>query len=132
MKRILMLFLALTCMFCIPGCSDNTPSVSRSSGGTDISYESDDNSQITSDQNNPSEVNSSSVISSEENSSSEQTENGTKSLVVFFSRTGENYDVGVIEKGNTHIIADMIAEEMKADTFFFDSLSKRQFFWHLL
>ena len=38
-------------------------------------------------------------------------------LVVFFSHTGENYNVGVIEKGNTHIIADMIAEETGADMF---------------
>lgn len=34
-----------------------------------------------------------------------------KTLVIFFSRTGENYAVGNIEKGNTHIIAEMIAEE---------------------
>lgn len=33
-----------------------------------------------------------------------------KTLVVFFSRTGENYAVGNIKKGNTHIIAEMIAE----------------------
>ena len=45
------------------------------------------------------------------------TESGKKVLVAFFSRTGENYGVGVIEKGNTHMIADMIAEEMDADTF---------------
>lgn len=33
-----------------------------------------------------------------------------KVLVAFFSRTGENYAVGNIAKGNTHIIAEMIAE----------------------
>lgn len=38
-------------------------------------------------------------------------------LVVYFSHAGENYSVGVIEKGNTHIIADMIAEETGADMF---------------
>lgn len=37
--------------------------------------------------------------------------NDKKVLVVFFSRTGENYAVGNIEKGNTHIIAEMIAKE---------------------
>lgn len=37
--------------------------------------------------------------------------NYKKVLVVFFSRTGENYAVGNIEKGNTHIIAEMIAKE---------------------
>lgn len=32
-------------------------------------------------------------------------------LVAYFSRTGENYNVGKISKGNTRIIAEMIAEE---------------------
>lgn len=40
-----------------------------------------------------------------------------KSLVVFFSRTGENYAVGNITKGNTHIIAEMISEATGADMF---------------
>ncbi len=34
-----------------------------------------------------------------------------KTLVVYFSRTGENYAVGSIDKGNTEIIAEMIAEK---------------------
>ena len=38
-------------------------------------------------------------------------------LVIFFSHTGENYSVGHIEKGNTHIIAEMIAAETGAETF---------------
>ena len=33
-----------------------------------------------------------------------------KVLVAFFSHTGENYAVGNITKGNTHIVAEMIAE----------------------
>jgi len=40
-----------------------------------------------------------------------------KVLVAYFSRTGENYAVGRITKGNTHIIADMIAEQTGADLF---------------
>lgn len=42
---------------------------------------------------------------------------GGKILVAYFSRTGENYNVGVIEKGNTAIVAEMIAEELGADLF---------------
>lgn len=42
---------------------------------------------------------------------------GSKTLVLFFSRTGEQYTVGVIEKGNTAIVAEMIAEKTGADTF---------------
>ncbi len=41
----------------------------------------------------------------------------TKALVVYFSRTGEQYGVGEIEKGNTAIVAEMIAEQTGANTF---------------
>ncbi len=41
----------------------------------------------------------------------------SKKLVVFFSHAGENYNVGYIEKGNTHIVADMIADAIGADRF---------------
>ena len=40
-----------------------------------------------------------------------------KSLVVYFSRTGEQYTVGVIDKGNTAIVAEIIAEQLGADLF---------------
>lgn len=40
-----------------------------------------------------------------------------KTLVAFFSRAGENYAVGHIEKGNTHVIAEMIAEETGGELF---------------
>ena len=34
-----------------------------------------------------------------------------KILVAYFSRTGDNYEVGNIEKGNTAIVAEMVAEK---------------------
>ncbi len=40
---------------------------------------------------------------------------GTKTLVVYFSRTGEQYTVGVIDHGNTAIVAEIIAERTGAD-----------------
>lgn len=40
-----------------------------------------------------------------------------KILVAYFSRADENYGVGVVEKGNTQIIAEFIADYLKADTF---------------
>ncbi len=42
---------------------------------------------------------------------------GRSILVVYFSRTGEQYQVGVIEKGNTAIVAEMVAEQTGADLF---------------
>ena len=43
-----------------------------------------------------------------------------KELVIYFSHTGENYmknGIENIEKGNTEIIAEMIAQETNADLF---------------
>lgn len=40
-----------------------------------------------------------------------------KSLVVFFSRADENYNVGTVEVGNTELLARRIAEVAGADEF---------------
>ena len=40
-----------------------------------------------------------------------------KILVLYFSRTGEEYNVGNISKGNTEIIAEMIAQKVGGDLF---------------
>ena len=47
----------------------------------------------------------------------DDTTTGSKVLVVYFSRTGEQYGVGVIEKGNTEIVAEMVAELAGADLY---------------
>lgn len=54
---------------------------------------------------------------SEENAAADQNTGGGNVLVVYFSRTGEQYGVGVIDKGNTAIVADMIVEAIGADSF---------------
>lgn len=51
---------------------------------------------------------------------SEETGSGT--LVVVFSRAGENYSVGVIEEGNTSKMAKVIAEQTGADLFFIEPI----------
>ena len=43
--------------------------------------------------------------------------NETNILVLYFSRTGEQYDVGVIGKGNTAIVAEIVAEATGADLY---------------
>lgn len=47
----------------------------------------------------------------------EEPVSGTSVLVVYFSRTGEQYSVGVIDEGNTAIVAKMIAEKTGADLY---------------
>lgn len=51
-----------------------------------------------------------------ETDSSEEEET-SRSLVVYFSRTGEQYGVGEISEGNTAVIAGFIAEKTGADLF---------------
>jgi flavodoxin len=61
------------------------------------------------------------VSGPEETAETEETavpgEAGGKELLVYFSRAGENWDVGVVEKGNTRIAAEYIAEKTCADVF---------------
>jgi flavodoxin len=46
---------------------------------------------------------------------------------VYFSQTGEQYGVGVITKGNTEIIAEMIAAQTKADLFHVETVASYPF-----
>lgn len=48
----------------------------------------------------------------------------SKILVAYFSLAGEQYEVGVIEKGNTEIVAEMIAEATGADVFKIESTTE--------
>ena len=118
-KRIFALLIPLvTMLFTFTACSDNgrtsndlsTNNVSQQSSST----EKNDNSDISAPANSE---NSIPDDSSDTNTPNSDTETGSKILVAFFSRADENYGVGYIEKGNTHIIADMIAEEVGADSF---------------
>ena len=47
----------------------------------------------------------------------EKNSSDKKILVVYFSRTGEEYNVGKISKGNTEIVAEYIAQKTGADIF---------------
>lgn len=65
------------------------------------------------DQTTESKAHTEETEKSEEDSVQEE----SNILVAYFSRTGENYNVGTIETGNTQIIADMITEAVGADEF---------------
>jgi len=49
--------------------------------------------------------------------SSAEPESHSNVLIAYFSRAGENYSVGVIEKGNTELLAEIIADETGGDQF---------------
>lgn len=46
-----------------------------------------------------------------------ETESTSNILIAYFSRAGENYSVGVIDKGNTELLAEIIADETGGDLF---------------
>ena len=50
-------------------------------------------------------------------------DDGSNILVAFFSRAGENYNVGTVEVGNTQIIAEYIAKEVGADSFHIETVT---------
>ena len=57
------------------------------------------------------------VLKPAEEASLPEAQESSNVLVVYFSRTGEQYNVGVIEKGNTAIVAEMVIEATGADSF---------------
>ena len=67
--------------------------------------------------NNRSHAEENSTINISKNEINEPKDMNTegKKLVVYFSHTDENYNVGYIEEGNTHIIAQMISDATGAD-----------------
>ncbi len=110
MKKILSLLVVLTMVLGLAACGSTGTE-------TDVSQSTQPNSETeTSVQEE--ETSETDVTQSDSTGQAENTDtNETKILVAYFSRTGENYGVGYIEKGNTHIIADMIAEQTGGDTF---------------
>lgn len=56
-------------------------------------------------------------------SSEQKTSADAKVRVAYFSRPGENYGVGMIEKGNTEIVAEIIASKTGADLFRIESVN---------
>ena len=114
MNKKLITILSISCLLTmIAGC-----------GQSSENSKAQDQSQANSIQNEAADEQSASTVQILEDNVkvvSEETDdtpsNGSNVLVVYFSRTGEQYSVGVIEKGNTEIVADMIMEKTGADVF---------------
>ena len=87
MKRLFALVLVAVMMLALVACGTSAPAESASEGDSEAA-----------------------------NSTNVQT-GGSHMLVAYFSLAGEQYGVGVIEEGNTSIIAHMIAEQTGADLF---------------
>ena len=112
MKKLLLTVILIVCLFMLGGCQ-NSGSTGNQTGKNNSSAVSQSDKSDTSKQDDKSAVSKSESGVSADNNTSD----GTKTLVVYFSRTGEQYGVGNIDKGNTAIVAEMIAEKTGADSF---------------
>ena len=92
MRKVLTTVFSLMMIFLFTACGQNQP-VKEKPAETPATTENSTTGENTTDANN------------------------NKILVAFFSRAGDNYEVGVIEKGNTKIVAEMIANKTGADLF---------------
>lgn len=110
MKKIISIALMLCMIFALAACG-NTSTDSNTPTGA-VSGESE-NTFGTGSATTPDTT----VDTDSETNPSESTDNDNKILIAYFSRADENYGVGVIEKGNTEIIAEMIADQIGGELF---------------
>ena len=125
-KRLLALFLSL--LLSLAACGGAAQASSQSPAGMEGSPSSSAGSiPEGSSAVEPSTPESSSLPEEaapvEDAAASEEETQGNKTLVAVFSLAGEQYGVGVIEKGNTAIIADMIVEVTEADLFSIEAVT---------
>ena len=110
-KRFVAFSALLVMIFALAGCGKSAESNSKQSAApteTQVTENTEENKQEDATGETTETVGA-------QVSESENNDNGI--LVVYFSRTGEQYTVGVIDKGNTAIVAEMIADATGADMF---------------
>lgn len=106
-KNFAALATALVLAFSLAGCgSDAQPAQSNSSAGPAVGADDGETRDNAADERGDAQT---------QNTQSQNAPSGRKILVAYFSRTGEQYEVGVIEKGNTAVVAEIIAEKLGAD-----------------
>ena len=122
MKKLFSLILAAVMVLALAACGNSAPAESSSEEETAPSNGSNVQTEPSTpvDDTEPSApVDDTEPDSSQagDTAQTEQTEGGSNMLVAYFSLAGEQYGVGVIEEGNTSIIAHIIAEQTGADLF---------------
>lgn len=118
MKKRLIMALVLICMMMLAGCGQTGMGTDTSAPQKEetVQYESSIETQADTIESDSTQG----ALPTDSQGTEEKAEpasGSTEVLVVYFSRTGEQYGVGVIDKGNTAIVAEMIAEQTGADTF---------------
>lgn len=113
MKRLSALILAAVMMLALAACGVSARTETASVGEGNASGRTNSQAEPTS----PVDGTEPEDSQSDDTAHAAQAEGGGNMLVAYFSLAGEQYGVGVIEEGNTSIIAHMIAEQTGADLF---------------
>lgn len=113
MKRLFTLILAVVMMLALVACGTSAPAESASESDS----ETTNSTNVQTEPTAPVDDTEPDSSQTDDTAQAEQTEGGSNMLVAYFSLAGEQYGVGVIEEGNTSIIAHMIAEQTGADLF---------------
>ena len=114
MKKTISLLLAALLLVGLCACSGEPAPAANASSTEPLKTDAPKETEVT-----PVEPAEPSVAETpaDETEPTEEVASGTNILVVYFSRTGEQYTVGVIDEGNTAIVAKMIAEKTGADLY---------------
>ena len=122
MKHLISTILALVLAISMAACggsggnTEGNPenkSENTSSAASEVSAEPADSAEAANNVDAADSVDTADSVATAENPATAS----SRILVVYFSRTGEQYTVGVIDHGNTAIVAEMIAEGTGADLF---------------
>ena len=118
MKKKFTALIIMLCMLILAGCGKSDKSTDNNQSEGSNQTEVTDTSSTKADKENEDTASTDTQSeTSEDNAVTELAGSSSDILVVYFSRTGEQYNVGVIDKGNTAIVADMIVERTGADVF---------------
>ena len=117
-KRMTALLILFALLFILAGCGNTA---GNSAEPVNEQTQESDTAVTESESEEPAQTESEPEPVAEETAPEEEPpaeeETGSSILVLYFSRTGEQHNVGVIDKGNTEIVAEMIAEQTGADLF---------------
>lgn len=114
-KHLSAIMLSLAMIVSLAACGNSTETNGASSTQPDSTPATQ--SENTSAAESESETEPDVTNTEEAENASSEPETGSNILVAYFSLAGEQYQVGVIEEGNTSIIAHMIAEQTGADLY---------------
>ena len=114
-QKLTALLLALVMMFTLAACGTSSnrtnATTAAANSGEAATRRTEAPTENETQTANPAETGSEAASET----SKTEADSGSNILVVYFSRTGEQYTVGVIDKGNTAIVAEMIADKAGAD-----------------